>query len=73
MNILKFIETKSISYWRKRAENSDELLKALRDLVDICETHDQAISQILGKPPGWKDTYLAAARAAIAKATGEAK
>jgi hypothetical protein len=50
MNLLKYIETKSISYWRKRAENSDELLKAMRDLVDICEIHVQAIAQILGKP-----------------------
>lgn len=49
-----------------------ELLEALEDLVRINEQHNAAIQSVTGKPAGWKDDYLNQARAAIAKARGEA-
>lgn len=51
---------------------SRELLEALEDLVRINEQHNAAIQSVTGKPAGWKDDYLNQARAAIAKARGEA-
>jgi hypothetical protein len=48
----------------------DALLEALADLVKINEQHNAEISALIGKPLGWKDTYLDAARAALA---GEGK
>jgi len=47
------------------------MLKALRDLVDINERHNEAMAAVIGKPTGWTDEYLDPARAAIAKATGD--
>ncbi len=47
-----------------------ELLTALKDLVKICEQHDKSISDVIGKPIGWKDTYLDKARSIIAKVQG---
>ncbi len=49
---------------------SPDLLEALKGLVRINEQHNEAISKIIGRPFGWKDEYLTAARAAIAKAEG---
>ena len=51
---------------------SPDLLEALKGLVQINEQHNEAISKIIGHPLGWKDEYLTAARAAIAKAEGGA-
>jgi len=51
---------------------SPDLLEALKGLVRINEQHNEAISKIIGRPFGWKDEYLTAARAAIAKAEGGA-
>lgn len=48
----------------------DAMLAALRELVRINEEHDAAMAEIIGKPLGWKDDYLNAARDAIAKAEG---
>lgn len=41
------------------------LREALAGLVKINEQHAAALSNIMGKPVGWKDTYLDAARAAL--------
>lgn len=49
-----------------------DLLTALRDLVEVNENHNESIAKIIGKPLTWKDDYLDAARAAIAKAEGGA-
>lgn len=49
-----------------------DLLAALRDLVEVNENHNESIAKIIGKPLTWKDDYLDAARAAIAKAEGRA-
>jgi hypothetical protein len=46
-----------------------ELLEALSELVKVNVEHNEAIARITGAPTGWKDSYLDAARAAIAKAT----
>lgn len=54
-------------------ESVHELLEALEDLVRINEQHNSAIQSVTGKPAGWKDDYLNQARAAIAKARGEAQ
>lgn len=48
-----------------------ELLEALSELVKVNEEHNEAVSKVLGTPPGWNDSYLDKARAAIAKAKGE--
>lgn len=56
---------------RLHAEN-EALREALRELVKVCETHDRAIAEVIGKPTGWKDRYLEQARAALARA-GETK
>lgn len=49
-----------------------DLLAALRGLVQINENHNESIAKIIGKPMSWKDDYLDAARAAIARAEGRA-
>ena len=54
------------------AQSAPELLEALEELVRINEQHNAAIQSVTGKPAGWKDDYLNQARAAIAKARGEA-
>jgi hypothetical protein len=41
------------------------LAGALTDLVKINEDHNAAIEKIIGRPPGWNDSYLDAARAAL--------
>lgn len=51
----------------KLIEQKAVLLEALKDLVRINEEHNESISKIIGKPLGWKDTYLDVARKAIAK------
>ena len=43
--------------------------QALKDLVKINEQHNKAISEIIGHPIGWKDTYLDEARTAIEEIT----
>lgn len=48
-----------------------DLLEALKGLVMVNEAWNRAVDGIVGKPPTWSDSYLDAARAAIAKATGE--
>lgn len=50
----------------------DDLLEALEDLVRVNEQHNLSIQAVTGKPAGWKDDYLNQARAAIARARGEA-
>lgn len=47
-----------------------ELLDAMRKLVAVNEQHNEALHKILGRPPGWKDAYLDAAREVIAKIEG---
>ena len=47
---------------------NQELLEALKELVDINERHNSAIEKIIGKRPGWNDSYLDRAREAIRKA-----
>ncbi|MGB5905764.1 MAG: hypothetical protein WBH00_23235 [Xanthobacteraceae bacterium] len=49
-----------------------DLLAALKGLVQVNETHNEAIAKVIGRPLTWKDDYLDAARAAIAKAEGRA-
>lgn len=51
---------------------SPELLEALKGLVQINEQHNEAVGKIIKKPLTWKDSYLDAARSAIAKAEGGA-
>lgn len=48
-----------------------DLLEALEALVKINEEHNLAVEAICGRPLGWKDSYLDAARAAIARSKGE--
>lgn len=48
-----------------------DLLEALEGLVKSNEDHNERVSQIVGKPAGWHDSYLDQARAAIAKARGQ--
>jgi hypothetical protein len=50
---------------------SPELMHALEALVRVNEEHDASIAEVIGKPAGWKDSYLDAARAALSKARGE--
>lgn len=40
---------------------------ALRRLVHANEEWNGAVQKIIGKPPGWSDAYLDAARAELAK------
>lgn len=49
------------------SKENKTLRGALTELVKVCETHDQAIADVIGKPPGWKDAYLDQARAALAQ------
>jgi hypothetical protein len=49
-----------------------ELLEALRALVAVNEEHNARVAVVIGAPKDWNDSYLAAARAAIAKAEGGA-
>lgn len=49
--------------------NINGLLHALKGLVKINEQHNEAISEIIGHPVGWKDTYLDEARTAIEETT----
>lgn len=49
--------------------NMNKLLQALKGLVKINEQHNDAISDIIGHPIGWKDTYLDEARTAIEETT----
>lgn len=48
----------------------DELAEALAGLVKINEEHNEAVSQIIKRPLGWKDSYLDAARKALATKEG---
>lgn len=43
------------------------LRTALRNLVDINEHHNEAISKIIHRPLDWTDGYLDEARAALAE------
>ncbi len=42
----------------------ERLRGALADLVKVNEDHNEAIERVTGKPPGWNDSYLDAARQA---------
>jgi len=46
-----------------------DLLAALIALVAVNESHNCAMEKVIGRPTNWNDSYLDAARAAIAKAT----
>lgn len=48
-----------------------DLLEALEALVKINEDHNNSIQGVIGTPPGWSDSYLDAARKAIAKSRGQ--
>ena len=48
-----------------------DLLEALDALVKINEDHNNSIQGVIGTPPGWNDSYLDAARKALAKARGQ--
>ena len=48
-----------------------DLLEALDALVKINEDHNKSIQGVIGTPPGWNDSYLDAARKALAKARGQ--
>lgn len=50
-----------------------ELLEALKALVKSNEEHNEAVSEVIGKPTGWHDGYLNDARDAILKAEGGAE
>lgn len=47
------------------------LREALTELVKINEDHNSAVSEIIGHPLGWKDSYLDKARTALASETQE--
>lgn len=47
-----------------------ELLDALRGLVKVNEDWNKAVEGVIWRPIGWTDSYLSAARTAIAKAEG---
>lgn len=49
-----------------------ELLEALSGLVAEHDSWNESVGKIIGRPVGWSGRYLDAARAAIAKAKGEA-
>ena len=55
-----------MSFREKAEAQRDALIKALEGLVKINEEHNAAMSSVIGKPVGWKDSYLDAARAAFA-------
>lgn len=46
-----------------------DLYAALSALVQINEEHNEAVAAVIGRPVGWKDSELDAARAALKKAT----
>lgn len=46
-------------------------VEALEDLVRINEEHNAAVEAVIGRPLGWKDSYLDRARAALEKAGWE--
>lgn len=48
-----------------------DLLEALDALVKINEDHNNSIQGVIGTPPGWNDSYLDAARKALARARGQ--
>ena len=48
-----------------------DLLEALDALVKINEDHNKSIQGVIGTPPGWNDSYLDAARKALARARGQ--
>jgi hypothetical protein len=48
-----------------------ELYEALEELVKANEEWNKAVAAIVTTPPSWADTYLDAARSALAKARGE--
>lgn len=47
-----------------------DLLEALKALVRVNEDHNAAMGLVIKQPVTWKDTYLDAARTAIARAEG---
>jgi hypothetical protein len=49
-----------------------DMLDALKSLVAANEAWNREVAAIVGREPGWTDSYLDAARAAIAKAEGGA-
>lgn len=51
--------------------SAPDLLEALDALVKINEDHNKSIQGVIGTPPGWNDSYLDAARKALAKARGQ--
>ena len=51
--------------------SAPDLLEALDALVKINEDHNNSIRGVIGTPPGWNDSYLDAARKALAKARGQ--
>lgn len=51
--------------------SAPDLLEALDALVKINEDHNNSIQGVIGTPPGWNDSYLDAARKALAKARGQ--
>ena len=59
-----FILTDELS---KCSKENAKLRALLSDLVKVCEHHDQSIADLLGRPVGWRDTYLDKARAALAQ------
>jgi hypothetical protein len=65
-------EANAIARWNTRATSDlerqrDALTEALAGLVKINEEHNEAVSQIIKRPLGWKDSYLDAARKALAQ------
>jgi len=60
-----------VKYADLKRENA-ELREALAELVRINEEHNAAVEAVTGRPLDWKDSYLDRARAALAKARGEA-
>lgn len=41
------------------------LRRALSDLVQVNEQHNESIAAVMGRPPGWCDDYLDASRKAL--------
>ena len=53
---------------QRRKESTERirvLEEALRDLVKINESHNEAMESVIGRPLDWKDNYLDAARRAL--------
>ncbi len=46
---------------------TDEVVEVLRELVQINEQHNAAVEKVIGRPVGWRDSYLDRARALLAK------